>query len=487
MNYAIDGSGAQSTDAAWAMANNFRYPQASYQGRASYSDAQWNSLLQAQLDNGSPMYYSGSGAGGHAFVVDGYDPDNYYHFNFGWSGSYNGFYYINNINPGSSTFNNWNSAIINSIPENYSIANTRIKLEAAGGETVGNNFTLSVITNPLLGSWNVNHYEFTLFYDHTYVDYVGSSTANSISAQGALTVTETEPGNLLVTWNGPNPLVGGGTLATFTFLPLDAGEVLFDILDMQYNTGAVTNTHYLMVNVVSPVATLAQSQISMTNVMHLGYQQTGITELRTTYILPTWNVTNYQFDINFDPAKLEFVGIETTGTLSEDLEPNVVLTSPGIVSVSCEADTRFTGSGTLLKLLFRAIGNGSAITVTNVALANFYYNTTQITSLGTANFILSPTTEAQDDFAALTQTLQLYPNPVYDQVRMLITGKAGEQIELKVFNLKGQLVETIPVKAGTEITWEPKDKAGNRLAAGIYLIAWEQGQSKGTEKLLIVH
>ena len=31
---------------------------------------------------------------GHNVVVDGYNTDNYYHLNFGWGGSYNGWYLL---------------------------------------------------------------------------------------------------------------------------------------------------------------------------------------------------------------------------------------------------------------------------------------------------------------------------------------------------------------------------------------------------------
>ena len=64
MDYSIDGSGAQSNDAADAMVNYFRYPNAVLQNRMGMSDTQWNNILQTQLDNGCPMYYSGSGSGG---------------------------------------------------------------------------------------------------------------------------------------------------------------------------------------------------------------------------------------------------------------------------------------------------------------------------------------------------------------------------------------------------------------------------------------
>lgn len=64
-------------------------------GGNSYTDAQWIDLLKGDLDNHWPIIYSGSNdEGGHAFVCDGYDSDNNFHFNFGWGGYSNGFYTV---------------------------------------------------------------------------------------------------------------------------------------------------------------------------------------------------------------------------------------------------------------------------------------------------------------------------------------------------------------------------------------------------------
>lgn len=94
MNYAPDGSGAYSTDVPSALKNKFYFANATYATKSSYTDAAWKTLLKGQLDNSRPIYYSGHGDdGGHAFVVDGYrTDDDYFHFNFGWSGYNNGWY-----------------------------------------------------------------------------------------------------------------------------------------------------------------------------------------------------------------------------------------------------------------------------------------------------------------------------------------------------------------------------------------------------------
>lgn len=105
MNYAPDGSGASSFDVPYALKNRFYYANATYASKKSYTDAGWKTLLRGQIDNARPVYYSGSGSeGGHAFVLDGYrTDDDFFHFNFGWSGQDNGWYALTDVNGFSSS------------------------------------------------------------------------------------------------------------------------------------------------------------------------------------------------------------------------------------------------------------------------------------------------------------------------------------------------------------------------------------------------
>jgi hypothetical protein len=116
MMYSPDGSGAYMWDDVDAMKNYFGYSsttQLFY--RNNYSDSEWANLLISDLDNKMPIQYAGFGTGGHAFVCDGYQGTDFFHFNWGWGGSFDGYYYLNNLNPGS-TFNNGHQAILNSYP-----------------------------------------------------------------------------------------------------------------------------------------------------------------------------------------------------------------------------------------------------------------------------------------------------------------------------------------------------------------------------------
>ena len=73
------------------------------------------------LNHGWPVYYSGSGSGGHAFVCEGYDSDDKFLFNWGWGGSYDGFFTIDDMTPGSNhNYNSSQHAIFYIYPEpNY--------------------------------------------------------------------------------------------------------------------------------------------------------------------------------------------------------------------------------------------------------------------------------------------------------------------------------------------------------------------------------
>ncbi len=94
MGYTPGESGARASVAATAFPKNFGYDKSAREYlRSNYAVAQWDSMLRAQIDAGLPILYGGSASSGaHAFVCDGYDGDGKFHFNFGWSGSSDGFY-----------------------------------------------------------------------------------------------------------------------------------------------------------------------------------------------------------------------------------------------------------------------------------------------------------------------------------------------------------------------------------------------------------
>lgn len=100
MSYHFTQSGAYDSNALCAFANYFSYSKnARLTHGATFSNEVWAEMIRENLRNYGPTYFSGGDVygGGHAFVVDGFDSSDYFHFNFGWSGLGNGYYLIPSI------------------------------------------------------------------------------------------------------------------------------------------------------------------------------------------------------------------------------------------------------------------------------------------------------------------------------------------------------------------------------------------------------
>ena len=129
MQYSGNGSGAYSQDVPSALSNYFgfttlEYESLSFWGWNWYTNEEWAQMLKdGGLDEHLPLYYSGSddnGAGGHAFVCDGYDENDYFHFNWGWSGRDDAWCPIGVLNTTKYAFNDMNSFIGHIVPQNAS-------------------------------------------------------------------------------------------------------------------------------------------------------------------------------------------------------------------------------------------------------------------------------------------------------------------------------------------------------------------------------
>jgi len=101
MNYTANGSGANTEDASKAFPGRFAYKSSLTLYSRGTDDLEWKNLLKTDLNKELPVYYSACGNigthGCHAFVCDGYDDKDYFHFNWGWGGSADGYYTINTM------------------------------------------------------------------------------------------------------------------------------------------------------------------------------------------------------------------------------------------------------------------------------------------------------------------------------------------------------------------------------------------------------
>lgn len=91
------------------LVNNFSYnPAIAYAFRDGHSAESWAGLMRLEIDAGRPIPYNGYNAdneAGHAFIVDGYNDEGYFHLNWGWGGSSNGYFLLENLTPEEQDFN----------------------------------------------------------------------------------------------------------------------------------------------------------------------------------------------------------------------------------------------------------------------------------------------------------------------------------------------------------------------------------------------
>lgn len=121
MVYGPDGSGVWNHSVANSMKAYFKFcPETRYIFRDS-TTLNWDSLVRTNLDARKPLYYAGwednTYTMGHAFVCDGYQDSGYYHFNWGWGGYADGYYYSDQLNPAGSNFNVSQELIVDIYPD----------------------------------------------------------------------------------------------------------------------------------------------------------------------------------------------------------------------------------------------------------------------------------------------------------------------------------------------------------------------------------
>lgn len=279
MNYSPQSSGAAgATKVAPAFKNFFGYPTSvSVQERANYNTTQWINLLKQELDAGRPMYYEGTGNGsGHAFVCDGYDNNDWFHFNWGWGGVADAFYNINALNPtqlgtgaGLGSYNS-NQKIVSGVQpptggQTFNMGLYNNVIPSANPLYYGNAFTITTnIANNGTNNFS-GDYCAAIFDDaYNFVDYVEIKTGYTL--QGGYAYTN----NLVFSTTGIFGMLPGTYYAGIFYKPTGGNWVIVS------NSGGYTNlTQMTVINpndielnssmVLTPGTTFTQGQAASVN------------------------------------------------------------------------------------------------------------------------------------------------------------------------------------------------------------------------------
>lgn len=184
MNYSPTGSGSYLSRVDDALMNIFNYStNMDYVNRWSFDADDWEDLMRKECDAGRVMAYKGTGSGGHAFVLDGYNDSGEFHFNWGWGGTANGYYAMGNLTPAGNDYSNSNTAIIGVEPAaNFS------GLDFSGITTLG-----CGITQPVDLSSGISE-----------VNVYGSANIDALGKEKVYEFTTSLPGRITINLNTPS-------------------------------------------------------------------------------------------------------------------------------------------------------------------------------------------------------------------------------------------------------------------------------------------
>lgn len=239
MNYNYDGSGANTERAKEELRDVFNYdPSITSYYRGSYLDSAvsiYIDALKEELDLRHPIYYSGCTAdfsSCHAYVLDGYDDEDKFHLNYGWGGSSNGFYAIDNFTAGASSWDYSSEAIFNifpsrGVPDEY----------CQGLKRLTASFGYVMDGSPTAKPYQANP-------DCSWMVAVPGATAYHFSFN---TLDLNPDVDILTIYNGPS--IESGVKATYTGTTVPTGNIVVHadsvlITFTSTGTGPAVNTDY---------------------------------------------------------------------------------------------------------------------------------------------------------------------------------------------------------------------------------------------------
>jgi hypothetical protein len=289
------------------------------------SQLQWINVLKNELDGGRPILYAGAGSGGgHAFICDGYDNSNFFHFNWGWGGNADGYFQINKLNPGSlglgggsGGYNSNHHAIIGiEPPPAAQVHDLRLyDYVSPSSNTIGYGNTFSITTNISNNGTNSFHGDYcAAIFDNQYhfIDYVEIKTGHSL--QGGYAYTN----NLVFSNSGLFSMLPGTYYVGIFYRPSGGNWVQVSKSGSYTNLIQMTvvSTNNIRLNSeieVSPGTTLIQGQSISVN---LNILNSGSSPFVGKYMVGLYN--------------LDGSYVQTIGTITENngLAPNYTYISP---------------------------------------------------------------------------------------------------------------------------------------------------------------
>jgi len=450
--YGPDGSGMYNHKAAYSLRTYFKYsPQTQYLFRDS-TNMNWDSVLVAHLDRKMPLYYAGwsePNVIGHAFVCDGYQDTAYFHFNFGWGGSSDGYFFTDQLTPGGNIFNLAQEIIINCYPDtlNYtypSYCNGETLLTSnAGSLDDGSGRMKNYLPNGNC-TWLIS--------PQNEEDSITDITVN-------FDLFETNPNDFVNLYDGPttnDPLIGSFSGSVIPEPVTSSGNKL--LITFNSNSGPSLPGWFATFTTNSAVWC------------------TGTTVITSDTVLLTDGSLDFNYRNNSNCRwKLNTVN-ETPLTLyfrKFDTEPgNDVLRIYDLVSQDTLAE--ISGHYTPQNL-------PDSVTAPGGKMFLIFSTNSSVTAQGWE--IYYPASHLSIEETGSVQSVKLFPNPAFSQIRLELLAKSSGNVEITLLNTQG--VKCDDWKIATHNGINHVSLHLNDLPKGLYILKIQNDDTHITKKLII--
>jgi hypothetical protein len=407
MDYGPTGSGANMFTCLNSLKNNFNYTTATSANKSSYTQAAWDTLMASELTAKRPMIYSGDDPteGGHAWICDGYQFNGaiyYFHFNWGWSGSSDGYYLTSLLNPEGMDFSEDNQIIYNVYPPTgypYYCPGTTTTLTSTVGTFDDGSGPLANYQNSDNCSWLIKP---------NCISHINLSFDNF----------STTTGDVLTIYNGAD--ASAPVLHTYT--GIDTGSAL---------PAAISSTSpevFLTFNTSASGATSSGWKISYTSTIDFCSGNKTLTAPSDTFSNGS-GTCNYATNTN---CKWTIEPDSATSVTLHFLDFNTIPTTDVVKVTDNAGDLLATYSGSAIP--------ADVTSSTGQMLIEFQTNPTT-TAPGWTACYTSTKPSGVEEYNSI-KNLAAYPNPVTSMLHVSFNVKGSDQATLNIYSLTGQIVYT---------------------------------------------
>ena len=351
MDYEPNGSGAYTSTVVTALKTYFKYGNVSYLSKNSYNATAWETLLINELDNQRPIIYDGTNPNtnlGHAWILDGYDAQNRFHMNWGWSGYADGYFVLTSLTPNSDNYTASQNAVINIDPLISPTKTYTIKVEAGTGGKVAK---------------------------------IPNNTTNLVSGTSVTLTATANSGYKFSNWirKGTNTVISSNNPYDFTVSSNDSLVANFTAMytiTVNASTGGTVST-----NPSNTTNLISGTKVTLTATANNGYKFNNWTRKNTNTIINsnnpyTFNVNkNDSLVANFTAIYTITVNASTGGTVSTNPSNTTNLVSGTKVTLTATANNGYKFNNWTRKGTNTAINSNNpytfSVTSNDSLVANF--------------------------------------------------------------------------------------------------------------------